>query len=772
MVKILYSYKLRSHPDKLLKDHLVNVHDIGLKKYKQSSLNIISEDVLKAILLFHDFGKSTIYFQDKIQGKSIHNEVLMRHSEVSALFCLYYLLQNGADEHDALLAYLAIKKHHGSFENLTEMLSVSEDIDDRLERIVSNINYDEIKEIYNPYFNNSIIDKKLFVEWNQEFRLSKLRRNLEKKLIGYNLVFYNKLNLYFSLLVYADKQDCIFNRELLGDNETYLNYLCVDEFKKRVFKDSSDIDKIRDDAYKEVENNLDVTTRIMSINLPTGIGKTLTAFNAALKLLKMDCSLKKIIYCLPFTSVIDQNSSVFEKVLQTDDPSIITTQHHLTEINTKKYEKSNSYEVTDNQAEFLIETWHSNIIITTFYQLLHTMLSGLNRQLKKYNNLANSIIILDEVQSIPRKYWDLVRRVFTETADLLNMKIILVTATMPLIFSEDNKEIKELAISKHRFFKSLNRIVLDVSSITEKIKIEDFCKEIISEIEHSDKSYLFILNTVNSSLVVYNFLKDFDLNPLYLSSNVIPDERLNRINQIRHNTKRQIVVSTQVVEAGVDIDFDVVYRDIAPLDSIFQACGRCNRNGKLEKGYVRIVELVSDTGNSYAKYVYDLVSLNKTKDILVNKKQIEEKDFFELSHEYYKEMKSIAETSTSLEIYNSMSLLKYTDAFCGKDGFELIKQEYKTVPVFIQVNSVSQELLTEYYLLLKCLSANNNSFENKVKIKNHFIKMQKYMLSIPLRYLPDYKDENFIIINSSQIPNQYNLETGFVRSPRMEDYFI
>ena len=747
--------------------------DIGMKLYSSGGLSLLHQDVLKAALLFHDIGKATYFFQDKLHGNFEHNEVLTRHSEFSALFCLYYLLSSGVEYKESLLAFCSVKKHHGNFDNIEESLYVSEDVEKNLDKITSAIDFEELNKIYSSYFNINLINKSGFLNWYNSFHFGKLRRKLKKDLTGKSLNLYNKLNLYFSVLVYSDKQDCIFNRDFFGGLQPKLNFACVDEFKKEKFNDFSRINKIREEAYLEVEKNIKNPSKIMSINLPTGSGKTLTVFNAALKLLENDDSLEKIIYCLPFTSVIDQNSDVFENVLKTMDGMTISTQHHLTEINTRRYDKNNKKEVTDNQAEYLIETWQSKIVVTTFYQLLHTMLSGSNKQLKKYNKLMNSIIILDEVQSIPREYWELIKRVFVEFSELFSIRIILVTATMPLIFSEEKNEIKELAESKKEYFKLFNRISLDVSILSKKINIDDFCVRILSEIkEKYDKSFLIILNTIGSSIAIYNCLKDAGFSPLYLSSNVIPIDRMKIINQIRGEKTKQIVVSTQVVEAGVDIDFDVVYRDIAPLDSVFQACGRCNRTGSDNKGMVRLFDLISETGKRYAEYVYDKLSLNKTFEVLSGKSVIEEKDFFSLSNEYYFVMKNITETKTSGDIYKYMSCLNYNKAFYNKDSFELIKQEYKTIPVFICIDLKAEKLLEEYKDLLPQLINGKNNFDFKVKLKNHFKKMQKYMLSIPQRYIDNESEENFIVINREQIPSEYNPRTGFVRSPHHEDYFM
>ncbi|MDI3548461.1 MAG: CRISPR-associated endonuclease/helicase Cas3 [Halanaerobiales bacterium] len=216
----------------------------------------------------------------------------------------------------------------------------------------------------------------------------------------------------------------------------------------------------------------------------------------------------------------------------------------------------------------------------TFVQLLESILTNNNRSIKKFNNICNSIIVLDEVQAIPHKYWLLIKRVFREIADQFNCYFIFVTATMPLIFNEEKGEIKELATDKVEYFMICDRIELDLSNYREEIDLDIFKKIIEADLktEYPEKSFLFILNTIKSSIEIYNFIKhDLEYkNVIYLSKNLVTKELTKRIEKIKNADEPLIVVSTQLVEAGVDIDFDRVYRDFAPLDSINQSCGRCN----------------------------------------------------------------------------------------------------------------------------------------------------------------------------------------------------
>ena len=166
--------------------------------------------------------------------------------------------------------------------------------------------------------------------------------------------------------------------------------------------------------------------------------------SAALKLKAKLNKDMKVIYCLPFTSVIDQNFDEYKRAITTvtnkEASSEEILKHHY--LSPKNYEKSDLYYEGD-EGRFLTQNWNSQIVVTTFIQLFNTVFSNSNSDLIKYNTLANSIVLLDEVQSIPYKYWRIINRLFTEMANKLNMYFVFITATQPLIFQKD--EILELA---------------------------------------------------------------------------------------------------------------------------------------------------------------------------------------------------------------------------------------------------------------------------------------------------------------------------------------
>lgn len=245
----------------------------------------------------------------------------------------------------------------------------------------------------------------------------------------------------------------------------------------------------------------------------------------------------KIIYSLPFLSIIDQNYDVFEDVFKTVEnatPSedVLLKHHHLADI---FYRTQDDEEFEGLKSLFLIEGWNSEIIVTTFVQFFHTIVSNKNRSLRKFHTIANSIVILDEVQSVPHKYWLLLKQIISGFAEYFNTYFIFVTATQPLIFDPENGEITELVKNKDKYFREFDRVKLEIN--LNPMNLDEFKEIIESEVkEKPDKDFLFVFNTIKSSLNIYKHLKDLKLKNsdyYYLSTNIVPKERLNRIKKIK-----------------------------------------------------------------------------------------------------------------------------------------------------------------------------------------------------------------------------------------------
>lgn len=780
-------YKLYSHPNTLLKDHLHLVTKIGMARFLQNNIFMEYEALMRVILAFHDLGKASSYFQGYLL-RSEPRSKLTRHSEFSSIWAYLYcseVLQY--DDFECLAAKICVGSHHKDLANMDDTLIADLENED-LKQISEAIDYPEINRILHDLGLQTELSASLFSSFFELPPAHKVSRRMRKVKRSLSLKHWLVLNYLFSILIWADKYAAIFEQkpaELEG-NIWQTQYL--DAFVNKLPAKDNVIGRIRSRAYQELSQNLDVATSLYSVNLPTGAGKTISSLKVAIELRQLRPELQRIIYCLPFTAIIDQNQKVFENILQTSGidpkPEYILAHHHLAEPAFKKagkYSIKNGDEYSEDEAIYLVETWDSELIVTTFVQAMASFLSVKNSSLKRFHRLANSIFILDEVQNIPHYYWYFLKGVLKELSEQLNCVIILVTATLPMILDASDG-MKELATRKDEWFGALNRISLDTSNfghgLKNTIELEDLSKAILTDIEENDKlNRLIILNTIQSSLDLYELLKDSGEVPesklLYISSNVIPLQRLQMIRQIKENPGQGlIIVSTQVVEAGVDIDVNVVYRDLAPLDSIIQASGRCNRNDSKQQSTVKIFRLAKN-GKAYWSYIYDKTLVHTTLAILEEYPAlIPESQIAELTEKYYHRLNEVTSKDTSRCLLNWLTNLGLSKALNYHpkeypDAFHLIDDRDMQV-VFIEYDERARELSEEYHGYLK--DEMSDPFERRGKLKDVLRRMGPYMINVQRKLL---KTEDPIFrVGNSEMQLYYDLKTGFKREDKQEDYIF
>lgn len=774
----IYSFsELYSHPGKYLEEHLINVSKIAVQNLNESPIDKIGNfskgeilNVVKICGLTHDLGKATKYFQIYLNSENKEKGKESRHSLLSSI-ATYYLVMNECkinnriDEDKikllAFASFLAVKRHHGNMVDVLSESTILASEKDLLKIQVDSIESDKLSILLKNLKSEGItenIDKNIWRKWIEKAPtdLSSLFRKLRKLKEEKNLDYYLLFNLIFSLLIDADKSEVSIG-EKLERKFTKINYTIVNSYKAKMNFNTSFLNELREKAYKEVINNkIDLDQRILSLNLPTGIGKTFTSFAFALKLRGEIAKTKKynprIIYSLPFLSIIDQNADIFEKILASSklnpDSSLLLKHHHLSEI----YYKCGNNEYEPNQSKILIEGWNSEIIVTTFVQLFHTLISNKNSTLRKFHRLAGSIIILDEVQSVPYKYWLLIREVLDRLVLEFDSYVIFVTATQPLIF--EKKEMNSLVLPE-AYFSKLDRVIIR-SDLDKSITLEEFVNNLNI---NNNKSYLFIMNTINEAKNLFTILKEkYDYEISFLSSHVTPFERLELIKKTREKNTR-ILVTTQLVEAGVDIDFDVVYRDLAPLDSISQSAGRCNRNWRSEKGEVNIVSL-KDERKNYSFYVYDPILIDTTKKILMSNKIIAERNYLEIIENYYYELTKKKSKDESKNLIKAIYSLKYTsdDDNKGISDFKLIEEDYPKIDVFIELNNDAKKVWAEF----ESIKEIKNLFEKRLAFSRIKGKFYKYVISIPINAInlpPEVL--GFRYVNMESLSDYYDETSGF-----------
>ncbi|MEM3489887.1 MAG: hypothetical protein QXO75_09590 [Nitrososphaerota archaeon] len=409
-----------------------------------------------------------------------------------------------------------------------------------------------------------------------------------------------------------------------------------------------------------------------------------------------------------------------------------------------------------------------------------------NSLLKKFHNLAGSILILDEVQAIPLEYWRLIRDSLTYLAEIFDLKIILMTATMPAIFREKGVE---LIPSSESYFKRVGRTVL-IPQLKKTVSVEQFADFSLSK-WRKGISELLVVNTVRASKKVYKRLVErlrdeavrigysstdeiFNSSKVvlaYLSTSIIPAERRRRIELLKRLLEERrsvILVSTQVVEAGVDLDFDIVFRDLGPFDSIVQVAGRCNRNWRLPEGQAYILRVVDENGREDSKKIYGKILPERTLEFIVHRESVREHELCELLKSYYEDISYRMNVEKNPECMKLLEKIKTLD-FQGLSHFSLIEEEPK-VPVYIELDNEASRLLQEFKAIVKSLEkeeALEKVFELKADLRKLRVKMENYIVEA-------YKSEALLknlgriidnvdvwLVPFGEISVYYDLETGF-----------
>ena len=761
-----FSYRLKSHTKEgktyaegqLLVDHLQSVSEIALETTRLHGVVGDIENIIKTICMCHDFGKASNYFQKYLQKE--YKGSLKDHGEISAYFAYYMLPEDWK-----LIGFMCVKRHHGDMEVDINFFDYNRD---KLQEIAKDIekNIDEVNKIYARDVSEFFIlikDENFLREPMRKYRRHKRKWNVED---------FIWLQYLWSLLLTADKTQLIKGRAYRNKEDIYEKY--VENYKEAIRKDllkrlpdikDTKLFKIRNQIYHEVISNIEKVDiekeKIYSINVPTGTGKTISVYAAAFKLLERihresnELITPTIIYALPFTSVIDQNYDVLQEILAMNHidtfESFILKHHSMSELN---YRDDEANEYRNFDARFCVENWQSTIVTTTFIQLFDTIFkSGKNSIIHRFHKLAGSIIILDEVQAIDPKYYQIIEDVFNILCNKFNCYIIIVTATKPLFLKG-----VELVNDNEKIFKSLERIEIQ-NYIDRPIYLEEFY-EIVEEdiIQNSEQSFLIVVNTVKSSLEAFDYLnKSEEINNQkrkvkYLSTEIYPAKRLEIIKEIKDTKdEKYILVSTQLIEAGVDVDFDVVYRDFSTMDSINQTAGRANRNSTQTKGIVKLYSLMNINHNDkkFARYIYSDTLLNITEKILKDREIIEESSIFEINQLYFQEVDKKKSTDISNELGKAISEFKFNEI---RKKFKLIDNDFDKEDIIINYNEETQ----------RCLDIIEEGKADYQEILNAWRKLNLYKISVYKKDLDSIPCRDIKGINVLE-KEYYNEDSGIIR---------
>lgn len=400
----------------------------------------------------------------------------------------------------------------------------------------------------------------------------------------------------FSALIDADRLD---SAERKPHGRTEWGAL-TEKFEEHIatFKIRNQVDEIRADISSSCLKFALRNRGLYQLTVPTGGGKTLASLRFALHhaaLHQMD----RIIYVVPYTSIIDQNAAVVRDIFEPKESGAILGRQVVLEHHSNLTPENDTW-----QTKILSENWDAPIVYTTAVQLLETLFASGTRGPRRMHQLANAVIIFDEIQTMPIKTIHLFNNAINFLVGQCGSTVVFCTATQPLLDRVDaDKGAARLAVNPNmmsdtgKLFKNLRRV-----EVFDERKAGGWQKEEISSLAQRELalsgSVLIVMNTKTQARNIYKLCNGLTEDVYHLSTSMCPAHRLLVLDQIKAclsplygPPKPVICVSTQLIEAGVDVDFGSVIRSLAGLDSVAQAAGRCNRNGWREKGRVWIVNV-------------------------------------------------------------------------------------------------------------------------------------------------------------------------------------
>lgn len=799
---MVLNLEFNSHPDKKLEEHIRGVVELALHRS--------SSPIAYWAALFHDIGKMNPNFQTKLKGKTTVG--YSNHSYLSLLAFTSFALANidllkekcniSSNEEYALFVLLVsviIGKHHGNLPDLENFSPSSEELITAYAFFQENADVLPIQEFIEKRLNLPSEDFSLALNKKTD-KILKFTGRIHKSAWKKNpLRFFIDTQFAFAALIESDKRDAgnnidFYFKTSVAQSVNGLRNSLSSKFESFDKSSSiSDLNKLRTsirvEAVQGVRNAIQREERIFTLTAPTGAGKTFSLLAVADEIRRVRGDLG-IIYALPFLSITEQVEDIAKTLLE-DVLSINSkAENDRIERAQQQYEVEQTPENLTQllKEDFVQNTFDHPFIITTFVQLFETLVSNRNSTLLKLPNFTNRIILIDEVQALPPRLYIFFTAWLDEFCKRSNSYAVISTATMPkmeipiknsakeevradLLFA-DYSPPKEL-IDAEKYFNedTFNRYKIDI--LSDKYNADDLAEHILKQ----ENSSLVILNTIADTKNLYDKLKEKLENLYLLNTHFIPDDRSRIIDEIKAKLAtnvRVVLISTQLIEAGVDIDFPIVYRDLCPLPSLIQSAGRCNRNKKFTLGQVFFFQLISDKGRSRASLIYrDEAKAFLDFCIKELKSGIHEKELFGVQSKFFvyiKDNLSIGDFKTGYETRTNMVECVNKARFETLGKFRLINKDVGDQIQFYILKDENDTIYKDLELLLAKLSASKTFTERqelRIKLSSFQKKLNGRILSVRVnKYnISQYPQDNFVseIMGIKFISHtNYSSKTGLI----------
>ena len=440
-----------------------------------------------------------------------------------------------------------------------------------------------------------------------------------------------------------------------------------------------EVNRVRSEVYQSCLEAAEQATGVFRLAVPTGGGKTRSGLAFALKHAEKH-QLDRVIIAVPFTSIIEQTVGVYREIF--GEAAVL--EHHSA---TKSKVDDEDARAEQARARLATQNWNAPLIVTTTVQLFESLFHNKTSRCRKLHNIVNSVIVLDEVQTLPIRLLEPIVNVLQELVDRYHVTVVLCTATQPALegdnpylkgFSSVKDIIQPATATAH--FRHLSRVKYEIPERNWS------WADVVADAGDSQQG-LAILNTRKDAL---ELLKEFQstVEPdglFHLSTLLCGAHRRQVLAEVRSRLKDKLpcwLISTQVVEAGVDLDFPLVYRALGPLDRIVQAAGRCNREGKII-GKGRVVIFTPEDGNMpTGEYA---TAISQTANLIKQNPDFDNPDIFQT---YFRALYQGVDTTDGKEVQACRKILNYPET---AEKFQLIQDI--THPVAIAYDAIAKKLL-------------------------------------------------------------------------------
>lgn len=772
-LNLVVKYAKKIYEDKNLENVFENFENIFLKD--ATELKEIWEEMILNIFYMHDIGKTNINFQiEKMKNNYFKKNVYVQgsnHSKLSGLIYLnfYYdkiskLCAEGKLGNPVELLYFLILntyiilRHHSK----TEMFT-SEFYENFIDEEYDNL-FEKVKK-----FCPSMI-----YELDKEYEISKILKRDDfkigsddwKNIFGKNS--WDLINIYiyvkfvYALLVSADfyatyeysSGKPVENFNLLTNIDKYIKdfqetniYKGIEKHKETgTFFEKNNINYYRSEMFLEAERNLkeNIEENIFFLEAPTGSGKTVTSINLALNLLKSNKEINKIFYIFPFNTLAEQTYNSLGEIFDKKDIAVINS---ITPIEKKKNDEENSqidYEKSLLNRQFI----HFPLVLTTHVHFFNNLF-GIDRESSfALTHLANSVVIIDEIQSYKNKIWKEIIIFLQKYAKLLNIKIIIMSATLPKLsfLLEEKMRIPSLIIDRDKYFKNplfKNRVKLNFEFLENEYEREEILNILESKImeKYANHDKKIVIEFIKKQSAMDFYKKVLEKYPEYSEDIFLitgDDNKFEREKIISEtkNIKRKglLLIATQVIEAGIDIDMDIGFKNISILDAEEQFLGRINRSCKKSNCEVYFFKL--DKGNSIYKDD-ERVFENLTLENIEMREILENKDFDKFYNIVLKELeiesKKLNENNLNEFKENKLLYLNFKSIY---ERMKLIDEKIGTKLLFLARNiKKDNEIIlgNEVWNNLKKVFLNKEMSyaERRVKLSEIMEKVDLFTYNIP-----------------------------------------